>query len=193
MVALKKAVLLMSLNLMISIGAGCASPAPESEAASGADADPPEAEERISVETAPATTYFYREYQMAGPAIRDRIQPLAEEVALAAVKRARLTITGPLTLLLPDFRRYEDGELPVAFAYPVRGHGARLPNYETERKERFRCLTAVFSEQQQDASELWRELYREAANRGYEPSDDNRVVIREQGDGYRTVFQLGLK
>ena len=169
------------VTLTLALG-GCAGQGPDPTRKAG-----------ITTRTVPAMTFFYREYDLPASAVEERIEPIAEEVALAAVRRARLEIVGPLTLVFPDFRDYGDAELAVAFGYPVRGHGSRLQNYRTERKERFHCLSVVFDRSSQEASEVWRTLYETAARRELEPIDENRVVIREQGNGYRTEFQLGLR
>lgn len=183
-------VFLVALTLVLS---GCAARAPDASSRASAERPAPSGEAGITARTVPGTTYFYRKYEMPASAVEERIEPLAEEVALAAVRRARLDIVGPLTLVFPDFRDYGEQELEVAFGYPVRGHGNRLQNYHTERRDRFHCLSAVYDGESQDASELWRALYEAAARRGLEPSDENRVVVHEQGSGYRTEFQLGLR
>ncbi|PAV26160.1 hypothetical protein CF392_07215 [Tamilnaduibacter salinus] len=178
------ALLRTSALLLLATLTGWATPALSASDPSGPD---------IQQKTVRASTYFLGEFEVAKSAFQERIKPLAEDVALAAVRRARLEITGPLTLLLPDFRDYEGtAELPVAFAYPVRGQGRRVPRYQTERKGPFKCLTAVFDESTQTAKTLWQALYKEAKQRGLEPSHDNRVVIRKQGDGYQSEYQLGL-
>lgn len=175
--------------LLLTAIAGSATPV---FAANESEATP--ANLNVQQKTVRASTYFLGEYEVARSALQEKIKPLAEDVALAAIRRARLEITGPLTLMLPDLRNYDEtAALAVGFAYPVRGQGRRVPRYQTERKDPFKCLTAVFDESTHTARTVWQALYEKAQQRGLKPNDDNRVVIRKQGDGFQSEYQLGVQ
>lgn len=145
----------------------------------------------VLVNKVPRATYFIGEYDLLPEDIRAQTRPLAEKVAIAAVKKAKLDIVGPLTLFLPDWRNQSGGEVTIGVGYPVTGAGQLVPRFDKEMKAEFKCL-AVTRPAGVDNSGAWQQLYVIAEQQGMQVSGDNRTVIKRGNDGYRVELQLGL-
>lgn len=112
-------------------------------------------------------------------------------MAIAAVKKAKLDIVGPLTLFLPDWRKQTSGEVTIGVGYPVTGSGQMVPRFEQDIKSEFKCLS-VIRKAGVDNSSAWKELYVIAEQKGMQVSGNNRTVVTRGDGGYQVELQLGL-
>lgn len=168
---------------------GCASPS-NSEDAPAKQVDTLEGS-AVYTKTAPRTTYFTGEYDMPIEDIRAQTRPLAEKVAIAAVKDAKLDIVGPLTLFLPDWKQRSDGEITLGVGYPVSGRGPMLPRFQQAPKAAFKCLS-VMVDAGGDTASVWNKLYKIADKQGLRVSGENRAVITAKAQSHQIELQLGL-
>lgn len=146
----------------------------------------------VMLKTVPRATYFTGQYDMPVGEIRERTGPLAQKVAVAAVKNAKLDIVGPLTLFLPDWRQTTSGDITLEMGYPVSGAGQPLAHYDRQSKGSFQCLT-VTRAAGTDNNEAWAELYRIADEQALSISGENRTVITRNGSEYQVELQLGVR
>lgn len=149
-------------------------------------------DEPVMLKTVQRATYFTGEYEMPVDEIREQTRPLAQKVAVAAVKNAKLDILGPLTLFLPDWRESTSGDIKLELGYPVTGSGQNLARYQKQMKGDFQCLT-VTREAGSDNQDAWAELYRIAEENSLAATGDNRTVISRDGADYRVELQLGVR
>lgn len=149
-------------------------------------------DEPVMLKTVERGIYFTGEYDMPLNEIRERTAPLAQKVAVAAVKNAKLDIIGPLTLFLPDWREPVSGDITLELGYPVSGVGQNLANYQRQSKGRFKCLT-VTREAGSDNQDAWAQLYRIAEENSLSATGKNRTVISRDGADYRVELQLGVR
>ena len=146
----------------------------------------------VVLKTVPRATYFIGEYELPVEEIDEQTKPLAEKVGMAAVRKAKLDIVGPLTLFLPDWRQKAEGNVPVGIGFPVSGKGQQLPRYKRQSMPALKCLTVV-REAGEDNTETWKELYKLAASEGLEASGDNRTVIKPSDGSFTVELQLGVR
>jgi hypothetical protein len=181
--------LTVALAFLVGL-AGCAtsSTTPESEARqiTTLDGTP------VLYKTEPPATYFFGEYELPANEIREQTRPLAEKVAVAAVKRAKLDIVGPLTLFLPDWSEQTSGEVSVGVGYQVTGSGQLVPQFEQDRKAGLAHLSVTLPGGE-DNTATWEQLYRIADEQNMAPNGDNRAVISPASGGYQVELQLGLR
>lgn len=117
---------------------------------------------------------------------------LAEQIATDAIKRAKLEISGPLMLVFQDLPSMKDGPLTASIGFPVKGKGNKLPKYQLDKKEAFKCLSLVLPTKHSDSAIYWDKLYELAAQQGYKISGESRALISPEKGSYSTELQLGL-
>ncbi len=149
-------------------------------------------DEPVMLKTVQRAVYFTGQYEMPVNEIREQTRPLAQKVAVAAVKNAKLDIVGPLTLFLPDWRQPTFGDITLELGYPVTGSGQNLARYQKQMKDDFQCLT-VTREAGSDSQDAWAELYRIAEENSLTATGDNRTVVSRNGSGYQIELQLGVR
>lgn len=122
----------------------------------------------------------------------DSLPALAEQIATDAIKRAKLEINGPLTLVFQNLPAMKGGPLTAAIGFPIKGRGNKLPKYQIEKKSAFKCLSLPLPKADVETSAYWETLYELAAKQGYSLSGESRTVISEHGDGFKAELQLGV-
>jgi len=180
-----------SLALMFLLGLqGCASTSTSSE---------PQAKQVGTLDGAPVirktvsrATYFTGEYTLPVADIRVETKSMAEKVAIAAVKKAKLDIVGPLTLFLPDWKNQTADEATIGVGYPVVGSGQMVPQFQQGSKPSLDCLS-VTRRAGGDNQGVWEQLYVIADQQGLQTNGDNRTVITPMAGGYQVELQLGLQ
>lgn len=178
--------LVMLLGLLGCAGKSGGSPSVEATKVATLEGAP------VVLKSVPRASYFIGEYELPVAEIGKQTKPLAEKVGMAAVRKAKLDIVGPLTLFLPDWRQQATGDVSVGVGFPVSGKGQQVPRFKRESMSAFKSLT-VAREAGQDNSEAWKELYEIAASEGLEASGDNRTVITPDGGSFTVELQLGVR
>ncbi|MDI9244209.1 hypothetical protein [Marinobacter sp. CHS3-4] len=181
----------MALTLLLSL-AGCAS-GPSSPSAQIETRQVTQLDGKpVLYKTVPRATYFVGNYDLPPEQIRSQTKPLAEKVGIAAVKKAKLDIVGPLTLFLPDWREQTGDQVTIGVGFPVSGSGQLVPQFEQSRKDALACLSVTL-EAGADSNRAWQQLHVIADQQGMQASGDNRAVITRTEDSYQTELQLGLQ
>ncbi|WP_022962654.1 lysozyme inhibitor LprI family protein [Halopseudomonas pelagia] len=145
---------------------------------------------RIRLLERPAMVLFGRNMQLTPERLRNDMGSIARQVGMAAVRRGKMKIAGPLTLAIQDMSAMTDTQLPMLVSFPVNAlGGANVANYVLERTPQQQVLSVNFDPQQADVESTWRALFSAALTQGFTPSQQGYVVMHTQGVR-RTEYQL---
>lgn len=145
---------------------------------------------RIRLIERPAMDLFGRQMQMTPERLRNDMGSIARMVGMAAVRRGKMDITGPLTLVIDDMSAMTETQLPMLVSFPVNAiGGANVANHVVERKPLQQVLSVTFDPEQADVESTWRALFSAALTQGFTPSQQGYVVIHTRGV-QRTEYQL---
>lgn len=138
----------------------------------------------------PAMNLFGRAYRLSPERFREDIGSLARTVGVAAVRRGKVQIEGPLTLVFPDLSAVTPDVLPVTVSFPVEAAGVpSVSGYVMDKIDAQQVLTVDFDAQRNDVEGTWRALYSAALTQGFTPASRGYVVVHTRG-GLRTEYQL---
>jgi hypothetical protein len=111
-------------------------------------------------------------------------------VGVAATRRGKVKIDGPLTLVFADLSAVTPDRLPVTVSFPVQAAGVpSVSGFLMENVEAQQVLRVEFDAQRNDVEGTWRALYSAALTQGFTPANRGYVVIDTRG-GLRTEYQL---
>ena len=139
-------------------------------------------------------SFFYRQYHAAEEDDPEQIKRLAQQMAIAAIKKAKLDIAGPLTFVYQDLDKMANDQVTGDIGFPVKGRGQRVAGYKTATLKNFHYLAVkLISEQVQGdnsvVAEAWRSLYRQAKENNHGLTGESRMEIHDNGE---FVLQLGI-
>lgn len=144
----------------------------------------------ISLIERPAMDLFGRAYELSPARLRDDIGSLARTVGVAATRRGKVKINGPLTLVFSDLSAVTPDRLPVTISFPVQAAGVpSVSGFVMEKVDAQQVLSVDFDAQRNDVEGTWRALYSAALTQGFTPGNRGYVVIDTRG-GLRTEYQL---
>lgn len=136
-----------------------------------------------------AMTLFGRPLQTTPGAFRSDLQKAAQSTAMTAVRRGRVRLSGPLTLVFADVGGMGDGSLKLEVSYPVSTGAAPVSGYNVSRTEEEQVLRVFFDPERNDVEGTWRSLFSAALSQGFTPSGAGYVVIHTRGTS-STEYQL---
>lgn len=138
----------------------------------------------------PAMSMIGRSVQMSPERLRSDIGGMARQLGVTAVRRGKMRITGPLTLVFNDLSKVTPESLPFIMSLPVDGSGAaNVGNLLMQQMPEQQVLSVDYDAQQADAESTWRALYSAALTNGFTPTAQGYVVIHSRG-APRTEYQL---
>jgi uncharacterized protein YecT (DUF1311 family) len=144
----------------------------------------------ISLIERPAMDLFGRAYELSPARLRDDIGSLARTVGVAATRRGKVKINGPLTLVFADLSAVTPDRLPVTISFPVQATGVpSVSGFVMEKVDAQQVLSVDFDAQRNDVEGTWRALYSAALTQGFTLGNRGYVVIDTRG-GLRTEYQL---
>lgn len=135
------------------------------------------------------TQLFGRHYQLTPKRLRSDLRGLATNVGIAANRRARLSISGPLTLVFDDLAAVSPESVPLQVSFPVSGSGAAVAGYALSTSPAMQVLSTPFDAERNDAESTWRALYSAALTQGFRPTGQGYVLIHTRGRSW-TEYQL---
>lgn len=138
----------------------------------------------------PAMNLFGRAYELSPKRFREDIGSLARTVGVAATRRGKVKIDGPLTLVFADLSAVTPDRLPVTVSFPVEAAGVpSVSGYVMDKVDTQQVLSADFDTDRNDVEGTWRALYSAALTQGFSPTSGGYVVVHTKG-GLRTEYQL---
>lgn len=140
----------------------------------------------------PAMTLFARQFDLTPQVFGEEIRQMALNLGMTAVRRGKVKITGPLTLVFPDLTANGPQRLQFDLGLPVSAGAAVVNNHKVMRTEQSLVLSTDFDQQRNDVAGTWRLLAEAAAAQGLTPTNQGYVVIHGNG-GERTEYQLVVK
>lgn len=135
----------------------------------------------------PAETLFVRHFELAPKVVAAKMRQMAINLGMTAVRRGKVSITGPLTMVLPDLASNSAQGLTFDLGLPVSSGAAVVNNHKVIRTEQSLVLSTDFDQQRQDVEGTWTLLFEAAAAQGLTPSNQGYVVIH---GSERTEYQL---
>ncbi|MES2821209.1 MAG: ankyrin repeat domain-containing protein [Pseudomonadota bacterium] len=168
----------------------CAAYAPAPASASASTAGEAQA---LAVELLerPVMTLFGRRHTLSPAALPQELRGLATNLGMAAVRRAKVKIIGPLTLVLPDLAGNTTERVSLDLNFPVSSGALVVPNYRLTRTEPTRVLSTVFDPQRNDMAGTWQALHAAALARGLTPANQGYVVIQADGSAHYQLQVTG--
>nr|WP_298144065.1 hypothetical protein [uncultured Pseudomonas sp.] len=157
--------------------------APQSAATAKALAQPVQLLER------PAVNLFSRRYTLAPEEFRQNLRKMAIQLGMAAVRRGKVKVTGPLTVVLPDLAGNSAQQLNLELGFPVSSGALIVTQHKMIREESSLVLSTDFDHQRNDVEGTWQVLFDAAAAQGLTPGNQGYVVIHDDGSE-RTEYQL---
>lgn len=140
----------------------------------------------------PAMTLFARQFVLTPQVFGVEIRQMALNLGMTAVRRGKVKITGPLTLVFPDLAANGPQRLQFDLGLPVSAGAAVVNNHKVIRTEQSLVLSTDFDQQRNDVAGTWRLLADAAAAQGLTPTNQGYVVIHGNG-GERMEYQLVVK
>lgn len=137
----------------------------------------------------PAMTLFGRPTEMPPEDMREDIGPMAVNVATTATRRAKVRVTGPLTLLFEELGAITPDLLRFQVSFPVSGSPVTQAGYRVSQMPEQRVLSLDFDPQRHQVETAWRALYSAAYTQGLNPAKTGYVVIDNRGVR-RVSYQL---
>ena len=138
----------------------------------------------------PETTLFGRAHDLSPKRFREDIGSIARTVGVAASRRGKARIEGPLTLVFADLSAVTPERLPVVVSFPVETTGnPSVAGFVVENVASQQVLSVDFDAQRDDVESTWRALYSAAMTQGFTPTSRGYVVVHTRG-GMRTEYQL---
>lgn len=138
----------------------------------------------------PAMSLFGRTYQLSPARLREDIGSLARTVGIAATRRAKVEIGGPLTLVFADLGAITPERVPVTVSFPVEAAGVpSVSGFVMDNVDAQQVLSVDFDAKRNDVEGTWRALYSAALTQGFTPTSRGYVVVHTRG-GLRTEYQL---
>jgi uncharacterized protein YecT (DUF1311 family) len=138
----------------------------------------------------PLVNLFTRHYELAPQALGEEIRQMAISLGMTAVRRAKVSINGPLTLVFADLAGNSPQLLKFDLGLPVSSGAAVVNNHKMLRTEPALVLSTAFDPQRNDIEATWRLLFDAAAAQGLRPTNQGYVVIH---DSERTEYQLVVR
>jgi uncharacterized protein YecT (DUF1311 family) len=135
-------------------------------------------------------TLFARHFEVTPKVLSVKMRQMAINVGMVAVRRAKVSITGPLTFAFSDLAGNSAQRLTFDLGFPVSSGAAVVINHKVIRTEQSLVLTTDFDLQRNDVAGTWKVLFDAAATQGLTPSNQGYVVIH---DSERTEYQLVVR
>lgn len=151
-----------------------------------------EVSHQVVQKVTPPIRFFSTRATLKQETIKTQTKSIAERVATTAVKRAKLEIDGPLTLVFEDLKSMATGPIIADIGFPVKGKATSLPGYTQTKKNEFKCISLFLTQSENDHSSYWQNLYQLALENGFKLSGESRTVISPTNTGYTTELQLGV-
>ena len=146
-------------------------------------------EQPVQLLERPTVNLFSRRYALSPAELRQNLRKMAIQLGLAAVRRAKVKITGPLTLVLPDLAGNSAQQLNLELGFPVSSGAQVVTQHRMIREQSSLVLSTEFDSQRNDVEGTWRTLFDAAAAQGLTPGNQGYVVIHDDGSE-RTEYQL---
>ena len=135
----------------------------------------------------PAQSLFARHFELAPKVLKAKMRQMAINLGMTAVRRGKVSITGPLTMVLPDLASNSAQALKFDLGLPVTSGAAVVNNHKVIRTEPSLVLSTDFDQQRNDVEGTWTLLFATAAAQGLSASNQGYVVIH---GSERTEYQL---
>lgn len=146
-------------------------------------------EQPVQLLERPAVNLFSRRYALSPEEFRQNLRKMATQLGMAAVRRGKVKITGPLTVVLPDLAGNSAQQLNLELGFPVSSGALIVTQHKMNREESSLVLSTEFDSQRNDIEGTWRALFEAAAAQGLTPGNQGYVVIHDDGSE-RTEYQL---
>ena len=145
---------------------------------------------KITLRSLEPTQYYGRSMTMSPSEMQARMGRVATNIGTAAVRRAKLRITGPLTLVFDDLQKVTPDSLPMIVSFPVSGDISQASgSNQVFSKPAQTVLQVEHDPLKGDAESSWRALYSAALTQGFTPSAQGYVVVHTRGTR-RMEYQL---
>lgn len=151
-----------------------------------------EVSHQVVQKVTPPIRFFSTRATLEQETINAQTKSIAERVATTAVKRAKLEIDGPLTLVFENLKFMAVEPITADIGFPVKGKTTRLSGYTQTKKTEFKCISLFLTQAENDYSSYWKNLYQLALENGFKLSGESRAVISPTGTGFSTELQLGV-
>lgn len=135
----------------------------------------------------PVVNLFARHYELTPQVFSVKIRQIAINLGMVAVRRGKVNIVGPLTLVFDDLAGNSPQLLKFDLGLPVSSGAAVVNNHKMLRTEPGLVLSTDFDQQRNDVEGTWRLLFEAAAAQGLTPGNQGYVLIH---DSERTEYQL---
>lgn len=139
------------------------------------------ADYRISLQQRERTMLFGRLLDTSATKLEKQMRALAVRVGTTAAHRAKLPLTGPLTLHIPDMAAQSPQSMRLFVSYPVGRESAYLGGYSLVEHPAVTVLSTTFDSAQHDPASTWKALYQAAAEQGLQPLNQGYVVMHTRG------------
>ncbi|WP_087462931.1 hypothetical protein [Oleiphilus messinensis] len=147
----------------------------------------------VTSKTIPRMTYLYNPYEFAKTSLETDIKNKATHLATNAIRRAKVTLEGPLTLIFDPMPTPDSKSISLQLGYPISGPVSRRGRFKIEKVPEFKCLTLRLDPQQHNTDTAWQQLYQTAQQQNLELTGEGRTVIREIDDRLEMELQLGIQ
>ena len=133
---------------------------------------------------------FARHYELTPQVFSVKIRQIAINLGMVAMRRGKVSIIGPLTLVFSDLAGNNPQLLKFDLGLPVSSGAAVVNNHKVMRTEQGLVLSTDFDQQRNDVEGTWRLLFDAAAAQGLTPANQGYVVIH---DSERSEYQLVVR
>lgn len=138
----------------------------------------------------PVVNLFARHYELTPQVFSVKIRQIAINLGMVAMRRGKVSIIGPLTLVFSDLAGNNPQLLKFDLGLPVSSGAAVVNNHKVMRTEQGLVLSTDFDQQRNDVEGTWRLLFDAAAAQGLTPANQGYVVIH---DSERSEYQLVVR
>lgn len=144
----------------------------------------------VQLQERPAVSLFARRFELEPKVLAVENRQMAVNLGMAAVRRGKVSIVGPLTLFFYDLAGNSAQRLSFDLGFPVSAGAAVVNNHKVIRTEQSLVLSTYFDQQRNDVEGTWKALFDAAAAQGLTPSNQGYVVIH---DKEKTEYQLVVR